>query len=199
MKNKSVDVLGYMPSNESELPVFVVNCSNGIELIDSDPHVWLSPKNVKIMANNIYEGLMWIDPSNEEYYFKNLDAYLWRLDELDKEIAETLAGIVNRKFLVCHPAWGYFCKDYDLEQFVIEEDGKKPSPSKIVDAIKYARENNVSVIAVSSLPYRTWSEQKSAEEIAKEIDGWIIKLDPIPEDYINGMRKVACILAKNLE
>jgi len=201
VKNRSVDVLNYVFSNESELPVFVINCSNGIELIEGDPHVWLSPKNVKIMANNIYEGLVWADPFNEEYYSKNRDAYQWRLDELDNEITETLSGIENRKFLVYHPAWGYFCRDYDLEQFGIEENGKKPSPSKIVEAIKYARENNVRVIAISSLiSYEVWAcDRESLDEIAEEIDGWIIELDPLPEHYIKGMRKVAVTLARNLE
>ena len=46
--------------------MLVVNSSEGIVLIpntaehenNSDPHVWVSPKNAKIMVENIYQGLV---------------------------------------------------------------------------------------------------------------------------------------------
>jgi zinc transport system substrate-binding protein len=33
--------------------------------------------------------------------------------------------------LVSHPAFGYFCKDYDLEQISIEVEGKEPRPKDV--------------------------------------------------------------------
>jgi len=48
--------------------MIVINCSDGIRIIDKDPHVWLSPKNAEIMVKNIYNALAQIDPENEGYY-----------------------------------------------------------------------------------------------------------------------------------
>ena len=48
--------------------MMVVDCSKGVDLIKGDPHIWLSPKNAKIMVENIYEGLVKIDFKNQEYF-----------------------------------------------------------------------------------------------------------------------------------
>ena len=69
--------LNYMDKLKNMNPsMLVVNSSEGIDLIpniaenenSSDPHVWVSPKNAKIMVENIYQGLVKIDPNNTEYY-----------------------------------------------------------------------------------------------------------------------------------
>jgi len=169
----------------------VVNCSRGIELIEGDPHVWLSPKNAKIMVDSIYKGLAQIDPSNSEYYSKNREAYLRGLDDLNKGIAESLSGMKNRKILVYHPAWGYFCRDYNLEQLAIEKEGKEPTPRGIASAIEQAKENNITVVFASPQ-----FNQKSAEVIAREINGKVILIDPLAKNYTENLRKVAESLAK---
>ncbi len=81
-----------------------------------DPHIWLSPQLVKIQAENIYQSLVNIDPENEAKYQANLAQFLTEIDQLDQQIKQNLAGIENRQFLVFHPSWGYFARDYDLEQ-----------------------------------------------------------------------------------
>ena len=52
---------------EANPNMLVVNASQGIKLIPNsaeneaetvDPHVWVDPKNAKIMVNNIYNGLV---------------------------------------------------------------------------------------------------------------------------------------------
>ncbi len=67
----------YMSKIKSINPdMLIVNCSKGIELMPNtaenesdevDPHVWTSPKNAEIMVENIYQGLIQIDPSNKDY------------------------------------------------------------------------------------------------------------------------------------
>jgi len=190
--------------------MLVVDCSKGIELIREyghegkyreheeehehhgiDPHIWLSPKNAKIMVENIYQGLIQIDPINIEYYARNKEKYLQELEELDKEIAKVLSGKKNRKILVYHPAWAYFCKDYELEQIPIEKGGKEPTPQGIANLIKQAKENNITVIFASP-QFST----KSAEVIAKEIGGEVVLIDPLEKNYLENMRKVAEAFAK---
>jgi zinc transport system substrate-binding protein len=181
--------------------MLVVDCSKGVQLIKvvedenhavggelhlgDDPHIWLSPRNVKIMVDNIYNGLIKIDPDGAAYYTENKDAYLAKLDNLDRDIREGLAGIKNRRFIVFHPAWGYFAKDYNLEQVPIEIGGKEPSAKDIANLIQKAEEQNIKVIFASPE-----FNPRSAEVIAKEIGGMVIFIDPLAKDYIDNMRMV---------
>ncbi|MEM3522835.1 MAG: zinc ABC transporter substrate-binding protein [Candidatus Bathyarchaeia archaeon] len=173
--------------------MLIVDCSKGIDLIKAedelygvDPHIWLSPKNVKIMVENIYQGLIQIGPTDQEYYKRNKEKYLQELNELDNEIAQILSGKKIRKILVYHPAWAYFCKDYGLEQMSIEKEGKEPTPQEIADLIKQAKENNITVIFASPE-----FDTKAAEVIAKEINGKVVLISPLEKNYLENMRKIA--------
>ncbi len=166
--------------------MLVVNCSKNISFIGTDPHVWLSPRNAEIMVENIYRGLIQIDPTNQEYYMKNKERYLQELDGLDKKIIQAIAGKENRKIMVYHPAWTYLCRDYGLEQIAIEKEGKEPTPQGIADLIKQARKDNITVVFASP-QFST----KSAEVIASEINGNVVLISPLERNYMENMHKVA--------
>lgn len=172
----------------------LVNTSTGIQLIPntaeseegSDPHVWVSPRNAKVMVENIYQSLVQADPNNKDYYTKNRDEYLKELDELDKNITQRLSGKNNTKIMVYHPAWAYLCKDYNLQQISIEQDGKEPTPQAIASLVDTARRENIKVIFVS--PEFSTS---NAQVIASEIAGKVVVVDPLSNDYLKNMQKVA--------
>jgi len=155
--------------------MIVVDCSKGVKLMTMeeehehkheeeheheeehhhhegyDPHTWLSPKNAKIMVENIYQGLIQVDPTNQDYYAINKEAYLKELELLDKEIEKILSGKNNRKFMVYHPAWGYFARDYNLEQIPIEAEGKEPTAQGIENLIEQAKKHKINVIFASTI------------------------------------------------
>jgi len=172
----------------------LVNTSEGITLLPntaeqeegSDPHVWVSPKNAKIMVENIYQTLIQTDPENKDYYTENRDEYLKELDELDKNITQTLSGKNNTKIMVYHPAWAYFCKDYNLQQIAIESEGKEPTPQEIANLVDEARADNIKIIFVT--PEFSTS---NAEVIANEIGGKVVVVDPLDSNYLENMQKVA--------
>ena len=165
--------------------MMVVNSSEGIEVVGNDPHVWLSPANARIMVENICDGLVKVDRENEEYYVENKNQYLEELTQLDKYIRERLEGIVEKKFMVYHPSWGYLAREYGLEQIPIEHAGKEPTAKEIKDAVEMAKKDDIKVVFVSPQ-----STTKSAEVIAKEIGGEIVSIDPLVQSYIPNMRTV---------
>ncbi len=179
--------------------LLMVNSSQGIQFIPNtaenepgnDPHVWVSPKNAKIMVNDIYNSLVQIDPANQDYYTKNRDQYLLELDELDKNITESLKGKENTKIIVYHPAWGYFCRDYNLQQIPIESGGKEPTPQEIADVIDLAKKENIKVIFVEPQ-----YSPKNAEVIASEIGGQVVAVDDLAPNYLENMKKVAEAFSK---
>ncbi len=159
-----------------------------------DPHVWTSISNVKIMTENFYLKLVELDPENEEYHAQNKEAYFAELDSLDSEIRQTLSGADNKKFIVFHPAWGYFAQDYGLEQIAIEEAGKEPTAQNIAYLIEEAEEENIKVIFASP-QFST----ESAETLASEIGGSVVLINPLEEDILENLEKVSDAFKKSFQ
>ncbi|RZN34978.1 MAG: zinc ABC transporter substrate-binding protein [Methanophagales archaeon ANME-1-THS] len=184
--------------------MLIVDCSKGIELIHgadehdhggADPHIWTSPRNARIMVENICAGLIEIDPEHEAEYIANRDRYLQELDALDVYIHERLDPYTKKRvFLIYHPSFGYFAAEYNLTQIAIEQEGKVPSPKVIQDCIDYARQYNLSYVYVAP-QFAT----QNAEMVAHEIGGRTVFIDPLPLDYSATMRSVAASLALEME
>lgn len=174
--------------------MLVVDSSEGIDLMDIEPHTWLSPLNAKVMVQNIYAGLVQIDPGDRAYYEQNRDTYLRNLTELDQDIRDTLLEIQNRRFMVYHPAFGYFARDYNLNMIPIEKDGKEPTAAGIAHLIEQAREHNIRAIFVSPQ-----FNPQSAEVIADAIGGRIVSIDTLAKDYIANLRILLGELAQAME
>ncbi len=68
-----------------------------------NPHIWLDPFNLKIIAANIADRLAQLDPPNAADYRKNLEDYKHRLDvamfgdELLKAVGKSAGDILTRK------------------------------------------------------------------------------------------------------
>jgi len=151
-----------------------------------DPHVWLDPLLVKIQAKTIYETLVQIDKKNADFYTKNYHVFLGKLDELDKKLETKLKNVSNSEFMVFHPSWGYFAKRYNLEQIVVEKEGKEPKPKEIVELIKEAKEHGIKVVFVSPQ-----FSQKAAKTIATSIKGKVVNIDHLAYDYPTGLMNTA--------
>jgi zinc transport system substrate-binding protein len=165
----------------------------GGESDSPDPHIWLSPSLVKIQANNIYDALVSLDPSNQEDYRANLDSFLNDIDQLDADIRATLAGTESRKFIVFHPAWGYFARDYDLEMVPIEVGGQEPSAAELADLVTLAKEEQIQVIFAQP-EFST----RDAETIADEIGGKVLLISPLAPDWLENLQSVSKTFAEVL-
>ena len=81
-----------------------------------DPHAWQSVANAKIYAGNIRDALVAADPAGAEAYRANTDAYLAKLDALDREVRDAVATIApeRRKVISTHDAFGYLAAAYGI-------------------------------------------------------------------------------------
>lgn len=155
-----------------------------------DPHIWLSPRLVKIQAQTIYAALVSLDARHEAEYRANLESFLADIDALDTEIHATLAGVENRKFMVFHPSWGYFARDYDLDMIPIEVGGQEASAAELAALIAEARQENIKVIFAQP-EFST----RAAETIATEIGGEVLLISSLALDWPDNLRVVARALA----
>jgi len=151
-----------------------------------DPHIWLSPRLAKKQAEKIAQVLSLKFPEKRLIFQKNLEIFLKKLDQLDLEITAILKPLENRKIMVSHPAYAYFCRDYGLTQHSVEFEGKDPTPRQVTDILNEARKYQIKTIFV-----QVQHSSKGARLIATEVGAKIVDLDPLEEDYLQNMRKIA--------
>ncbi|NOY81517.1 MAG: zinc ABC transporter solute-binding protein [Kiritimatiellaeota bacterium] len=158
-----------------------------------DPHTWMSPRNVKIMARNIAHALEAEDPAGAELYRANLQQFLADLDAVDREIAAALAPVKGREVLVFHPAFGYFTEAYGLKQVAVELGGRAPTARRLAELIARARRDRVRVIFV-----QPQFSTRTAQAVAKAIHGAVVPMDPLARDYLDNLRSMARKVRKAL-
>ncbi|MCI6343563.1 MAG: zinc ABC transporter substrate-binding protein [Campylobacter sp.] len=149
----------------------------------ADPHVWLNPMLAITMARNISDALIAMDKANKDFYLKNFQKLMNDLLAFDESAKNELAGLKNRKFVVYHPAWGYFAEHYDLEQISIERNGKEPKIDKMASTVKMIKDENIKVIFAD--PNRS---QKSAQVLASQTGAKVELLDPLGYNLLENLK-----------
>ena len=152
-----------------------------------DPHIWLAPPLVMLQARNILAGLLKADPEHGKLYQANYKKFVRELVDLDLKLMGRFEGVVQgARFMVYHPAWGYFARAYGLEQIPIEMEGKNPTPRELQELIAMARKDGIKVIFV-----QPQFSVKSADTIAKAIGGRVMFADSLALDWAGNLVNVA--------
>ncbi len=152
----------------------------------ADPHVWLSPPKLKIMAGNVAAALCAADPRHEPIYQANLKTLQAEFDALHRRIARSLAPYRGQAFYVFHPAFGYFAETYGLRQESVEVEGKLPTPRQVFNLIKMARDDHVKIIFL-----QPQFNQQIAASIAQAIGGAVMPMDDLAFDVVANLDDVA--------
>jgi zinc transport system substrate-binding protein len=184
--------------------MLVVDTSKGVDIIGRDadasgstiardPHIWLSPRDAMIQVQNICDALIEVDPAGRDYYINNTKDYIAKLKALDAELNSTFAQTKNKKFVVLHPAWIYFARDYSLDQISIEEEMKEPGPRYLAEVVDLAKANNITTVFVEPQ-----YNPKMGEVIAKEINGRVVSIDDLAPNYIDNLLSVGEKIAVSL-
>lgn len=161
-------------------------CPGGVDL-----HFWLSPRQAQIQAKTIAESLMEAFPKKAPFYQANLQSFLKELQEIDQEISTILNSPQNRSILVSHPAYGYFCRDYHLQQFAIEVEGKDPAPQQMTKLLQKAKQNCIKTIFIQKQ-----YNNKAAILVAEVLNARLVTLDPYSENYFTTLREIAHAFAR---
>jgi zinc transport system substrate-binding protein len=160
---------------------------------EPDPHVWLNPRLVKVIAATIASALTKADPAHAEEYAKNLRAFQADLDRVDAKLTEVLAPLKGKEFLVFHPAFGYFADAYGLVQVAVEVEGKEPSAKQLAELIDTGRQRHVRVVFVQKQ-----FSPRSADAVAQALGAVVVPLDPLAYDYLGNLEVMAGELERGL-
>jgi zinc transport system substrate-binding protein len=170
----------------------VVDSSEGLEPVASDPHMWVSPRSAAVLARNLAAALAEVLPEFAERVAANHEALEREIEILDAELGERFAPYRGRTFLVFHPAWGYLARDYGLIQLAIERDGKEPSPDDLARVTRVAGERGIRVIFTQ--PQFT---ESGARTVARALDARLVPIDPLALDWDGNLRRVSEVLVES--
>lgn len=179
----------------------VVDQRVGIDLIEAgcgccthdahDPHIWLSPRLLKIEAAQIAETLCKHHPELTETFRSNLLALHKECDQLEEECRSLLAHSPQRFIMVSHPAFGYFCRDYGLEQLSVEMEGREPTPRFLTNLISKARACRIKRVFL-----QLQHNPKGGKRVAQELKAETVFVDPYIENVIENLRTLAHLFAQ---
>ena len=167
-----------------------MNCSEGIvpvagSEIEShehehsgafDPHTWLAPADVKLIAENTLKALKAAFPEKAAAFDENYTRFILKIDALSAQIEQKFSPLANRNILIFHPALAYFARQFNLKQIPLELDGKEPSPKHMKDIVDLARSENIHVIFIQKE-----FDTENALQLSREIGGEVVVIDPL--DY----------------
>ena len=113
-----------------------------------DPHIWLSPANARIMAQNICAGLTAAYPEHKALFEGNLAPLIADLDALEEYEKNSLSDLSCREIITFHDGFSYLAADCDLEILaaIEEESGSEASASMLISLIELVREHNIPAI-----------------------------------------------------
>lgn len=152
----------------------------------TDPHVWTSPANMKIIAQNICDALCRADTALAPTLQRNLCRTIGEIEAVDDSIRSMLGGVRQTTFLIYHPALTYFARDYGLHQLAIEKDGKEPSPGHLSEIVGACLTQRVKVIFVQQE-----FDRRNAELIARETGTRMEQINPLAYEWREEMLNIA--------
>jgi zinc transport system substrate-binding protein len=149
----------------------------------TDPHIWLSLKELKIQSNNVLKTLVELDPDSKGYYTNNHSNFVKYLDSSDAEIQSKISSYGKQVvYMIYHPSLSYFARDYNLEQIPIELEGKEPGPGYMKELIDIAKAKGLKTIY-----YSPQLDKRSPETIAQQLGIKAKQFNDLEEDIVKNL------------
>lgn len=165
---------------------------------DVDPHIWLSPLQAKIMAANVKDGLIQVDPVHQADYELGYERLAEKLDELHQRYVKTLSSSPRKEFVVSHQSLGYLARDYGLSQIAVMglSPDSEPTAQDMLQISKFIREHKVQYILFEELV-----SPKIAETLARDLQIETLIFNPVEgltEEQIKAGDNYISIMTRNL-
>lgn len=167
-----------------------------------DPHLWLDPTRLAVVATGIGETLAEADPAHAQDYRNRAGELKGKLEALDREFTAGLAQCQRKEFVTSHAAFGYLAERYGLHEIAVNGVNPKsePAPARIADLQKLVKDKGVTTVF-----FETLATPKIAETLARDTGVSTAVLDPLEglkdeksADYFSVMRANLDALRKAL-
>ncbi|BCD61513.1 zinc transport system substrate-binding protein [Nitratiruptor sp. YY08-26] len=155
-----------------------------------DPHIWLAPNLVPLIARAMLDELLKLEPNKKEFFLTNYQKFAQKTIEIDSKIYSLLLQKKSKAFLVYHPSFGYFARSYGLKQLAIEKEGKEPKMQDLIQLAKKAK-----ALGIKTIFIEPQFPKKSAQFLAQKIGAQVKVIDPLAYDWESNILKVARAIA----
>lgn len=163
-----------------------------------DPHIWLGHQQLMVIAKNICEQLIELQPEFRGEFTRNLQAFIVDIEKIHSNTKALLAPHRGKSITVFHPSFGYFTDTYGLVQNAIEFEGKNPTPKRFSELVAKSKQNNTRVLFI-----QPQFNQSTAEAIAQSIGAEVCQLNALAPDVKRNLveiaEKIAGALHKDLK
>ncbi len=141
-----------------------------------DPHFWLDPTLMAKAVDVVENALAKADPTHDDAFRANADAYKAELAALDAEYRSTLAGCERTEIVTAHGAFAYLALQYGLTQVAITgvSPESEPDPQRIAELADLVKRDGVTTVFYEELVPRDF-----ADALAKEADVRTDVLNPL--------------------
>jgi zinc transport system substrate-binding protein len=202
---------GFQPDIEraaADASGLVVRVAEGLGLMPGgdelryDPHVWLDPRMMRAIVDEVAGALGAVDRSGAQGYRRRAAALDGELRRLDAAYREGLAHCAYRTIVVTHEAFGYLARRYGLEQVGIE--GLAPESEPSAAAVEAAIEAIRSGGAAPAVFHEATAEGlRTGRAVAQDAGVPALPLStlearPASGDYLSVMRRNLEVLREGL-
>ncbi len=166
-----------------------------------DEHIWTSPQNAISMCKSICDEVTKMDPDNKEYYTKNTDMYITKLQKLSNDFILARKN-AKRDILIFGDRFPmrYLIEELSLKYYAAFpgcSSKSEPSAKTVAFLSDTATEENIPVIF-----YMDYSDGRVANAIANESGAKALRLyschNLSKEDFANGETYIG-LMTKNLD
>lgn len=134
---------------DSSVGVSMLECHHGQDHHhEEDAHIWLSPDNALLMAENICAGLKEKYPAHADTFSSNLDALLSDIRAVKAYGDAQLSQLSCRELVTFHDGFGYLADAFGLTilRAIEEESGSEASALELKELISLVREHDLPAI-----------------------------------------------------
>ena len=149
-----------------------------------DPHAWMSPFELEVMARNIGEAICAAYPDSVKYR-TNLEQLMDKIKGRQVAYAEQLGEAGQRVFLIYHPALSYLARDYGLQQISLENEGKNPTPASLAEVIDV-----VNKCGIKQMMYQVEYPYEIIKPIVDILGVNIVQINPLSANILKELDRV---------
>ncbi len=140
--------------------ILVVDCSNGVSVLEKpvhvdasmgdvhpfgNPHYWLDPRNGSIIAQNIADALKKVDPSNSAAYDSNLNKFKNDCANRFQAWQDKMINFSSSNIISYHSSWVYFANAFQLNivEHIEPYPGIPPTGNHLAHLVEVIKKDNV--------------------------------------------------------
>lgn len=143
-----------------------------------DPHVWATPENMKVMAENMANELSSVFPEKSVLIMKNLADFKLKMDSCSATLKNAISDSGVRAFMVWHPSLSYLAEQYGLNQIVVGSHAKELSARQLAERIGDAEKSEAKILFIQKE-----FDSRQIQTVVSELPVRMFEINPMSENW----------------